>query len=309
MTDYAVYGGFLRSTTPIPELRAVADVASPSWFFEKSSDPPPLLDSPQRIGEDQVFDGIRATLLRAENMLRLQFDDTGTFDVRERTTRIVWYEKPDCQLDVARADLIGRVLPLALHERGFFALHASAVRMSGNAIAFMAPKNYGKSSLAMSLVTRHAAGLLTDDTLIVAPSDGIAVPGVHSVRLWRETAARFDGLGAGRRVLSEKQIFEELPETSLALTETPLDSVYTIVPAAADASEAARRERLDGAGATIALIQYQKLGALLGGPEAARVFERAAALATRCSIYALHVARDFARLGAAATTIAQWHTR
>ena len=312
MPDYAVYGGLLRSTIPIPELRPLPDgdsTRTPNWSFDVASGEVPSMAQAAVVGQDEIFDQIQATFFRGTNALRLQFDDTGTFDLWDDARVIVWYPKDGCQPDVARADLVGRVLPLAQHERGLIALHASAVCLPAGTIAFMAPKNYGKSSLAMSLVTEHQAQLLTDDTLIVSPGRGVAVPGVHSVRLWGETARRFEGLGRGRPVLSEKEIFEDLPQTSLAMQESPLVALYTIVPEEPQMTPVVRREALDGAHATIALIQYQKLGALLGGPDAAQVFDRAAALAARCPVYALHIARDWARLPEAARVLADWHAR
>lgn len=312
MPDYAVYGGVLRSTIPIPELR-LADSAGghsrPSWTFAVAVGDAPSLPAARLVAEDQIFEDVRATFFRGESGLRLQFDDTGTFDVVDADGAIVWYPKAGCRPDVARADLVGRVLPLVQHERGCLALHASAVCVADQAVAFMAPKNYGKSSLAMALVKGHAARLLTDDTLIIVPSRGVAAPGVHSVRLWSQAATQFDGIGMGRTVLSDKRIFEDLPLESLARQEARLAALYTLVPEDAATVPTVRREALDGASATMALIQYQKLGALLAGQDAARVFERAATLAGRCTVYALHIARDFARLPEAARTVAQWHAR
>jgi len=310
MPDYVVYGGRLRSTLPIPELRvanASGEEESPSWHFESSTAEAPALHSATEIGQDELFENVWARFLRSRDTLRLQFDDTGVFDLHDAATRIVWYTKHGCERDVARADLIGRVLPLAQHERGHLALHASAVCLEGRAIGFMAPKNYGKSSLAMSLVTAHNAKLLTDDTLIVSPSTGVAMPGVHSVRLWEQSAGHFAGIGTGRPVLSDKRIFEQLPDASLEMGPAPIDALYTLVPTEPNSEVTVRREALDGIAATMALIQYQKLGALLAGPDAARVFEGAASLATRTSVYVLHIARDFARLPEAARSIAQWH--
>ncbi|HEY7568513.1 MAG TPA: hypothetical protein VH762_13120 [Gemmatimonadaceae bacterium] len=308
MPNYAVYGGCLRSVVPIPELRPMGGERDPSWVFEIASGEAPILDSAHVVGQDELLQDVHATLLRAPTTVRLQFDDTGIFDVRDEGNRIVWYPKDGAQPDVARADLVGRVLPLVQHDRGLLALHASAVCIDGQAIGFMAPKNYGKSSLAMSLVTGHGGKLLTDDTLIVSPSTGVAAPGVHSVRLWSETASRFDGLGAGRQVLSEKQIFEQLPDESLEFHEAPIAALYTLVPTPGDSPAAVRREALDGFAATMAIVQYQKLGALLAGQDAARVFDKAASLATRTPVYTLEVARDFARLPDAAQSLVHWHS-
>jgi hypothetical protein len=172
----------------------------------------------------------------------------------------------------------------------------------------MAPKNYGKSSLAISLVTSHNAKLLTDDTLLVDPETGVAVPGVHSIRLWEQTASQFAGIGSGRQVMSDKRIFEAMPDESLEMNEAPIDALYTLVPTQADSATTIERQKLDGIAATMALIQYQKLGPLLAGPDAARVFESAAALAARTSVYALRIARDFARLPEAGRSLVEWHS-
>lgn len=310
MPDYAVFGGRLHSDMPIPELRLLDwddRRAQPSWTFQTGGADVPALGSSRLIGHDEIFENVRATFSRGPDTLRLQFDDTGTFDLHDNATSIVWYPKDGCQHDVARADLVGRVLPLAQHERGLLAIHASAVCLAGRAVAFMAPKNYGKSTLAMTLVARHRAQLLTDDTLIVAPETAVAVPGVHSVRLWGETAVRFTDFGTSRPVLSDKRIFEDLPIHSLARGEAPLDALYTLVPTTGHEAVTVRRELLDGVGATMAIIQYQKLGALLAGGDSARVFDGAATLATRSQVFALHIARDLARLPEVAQALAQWH--
>jgi hypothetical protein len=309
MPDYVVYGGRLRSALPMPELRSATNDERLTWTFEMSTGAAPDLGPARMVGEDALHEDVQARFFRAATALRLQFDDTGVFDLHDQASRIVWYPKAGCEPDVARADLVGRVLPLAQHERGLLALHASAVCIHGRAIGFMAPKNYGKSSLAMSLVTAHNAKLLTDDTLIVSPGSAVAVPGVHSVRLWQETAGHFQQLGTGRPVLSDKRIFERLPDESIEMGEAPIDALYTLVPTGADNEVAVQREALDGFAATIALIQYQKLGLLLGGADAARVFDGAASLAARTRVFALHIARDFARLPEAARAIAEWHTR
>ncbi|MGH7711041.1 MAG: hypothetical protein ACREOG_07135 [Gemmatimonadaceae bacterium] len=312
MHDYTVYGGWLRSAIPIPELRPMTtvpseDPAAALWQFELATSSAPELANGIPTGRDELTEGVFAQFIRAPNVARLAFDDTGTFDIVEQGRRIVWYPKDGSHPDVVRADLIGRVLPLSLHERGLTALHASAVVLGTRAIAFVAPKNHGKSTLAMGLVERHQARLLSDDTLIVSPATGLAEPGVHSIRLWEQTARRFSHLQGGRLVLSEKRIFEELPDEWLADRAVPLAAIYTISPEPADVVEAARRERLDGAGAAIAMIQYQKLGALLGGLDAARVFEYAADLASRVPVYTLHIARDLDRLGEVTETLVNWH--
>jgi hypothetical protein len=315
MHDYTVYGGWLRSGIPIPELRprktavttAAVDAGSAEWDFQVVTGSPPELPNGVRTARDELHPGVFAELFRGPNMCRLTFDDTGVFDVSDAGRRVVWYPRDGCEHDVARADLVGRVLPLTLHDQGLTSLHGSAVVLDGRAVAFLAPKNHGKSTLAMGLVERHGARLLSDDTLIVAPDSGIARAGVPSVRLWEHTAQHFDGLGGGREVLSEKHVFEQMPPEWLAEDATPISAIYALAPTPAGSPDAVRRYALDGAEATIALIQYQKLGALLAGLDAVRVFELAATLASHVPVFRLEVARDLERLPDVTSTIVSWH--
>src|SRR5690606_19296460 len=62
-------------------------------------------------------------------------------------------------------------------------VHASAVSMDDGVIGFLAPKHFGKSTLAMTMY-RAGAPFVTDDTLpIIAGADVVARPGVHSLRV------------------------------------------------------------------------------------------------------------------------------
>jgi len=313
MHDYTVYGGWLRSGIPIPELRprsvtaGAVDEGSAEWDFQVVAGSAPELPNSLRAARDELHPGVFAELIRGPNVARLTFDDTGVFDVSDAGHRVVWYPREGSVPDVARADLVGRVLPLTLHDKGLTSLHGSAVVLDGRAVAFVAPKNHGKSTLAMALVERHGGRLLSDDTLIVAPDSGIARAGVLSVRLWEHTAQRFGGLGGGRVVLSEKHVFEQLPLEWLAEDASPLAAIYALAPARADSTDPVRRHPLDGPEATIALIQYQKLGALLAGQDAVRVFELVATLAARVPVFRLEVVRDIEQLPAVTAAIVAWH--
>ena len=313
MHDYTVYGGWLRSAIPIPELRprsvttGVVDAGSAQWDFQVAAGSAPELASGVRTARDELHPGVFAELIRGPDVVRLTFDDTGVFDISDAGRRVVWYPREGCEPDVARADLVGRVLPLTLHDQGLTSLHGSAVVLDARAVAFLAPKNHGKSTLAMGLVERHGARLLSDDTVIVAPDSGIAHAGIPSVRLWEHTAQRFEGLSGGRTVLSEKHIFEQMPAEWLAEDATPLSAIYALSPSPAGSPDAARRHPLDGPEATIALIQYQKLGALLAGLDAVRVFELSASLASRVPVFKLEVARDLERLPDVTSAIVTWH--
>ena len=62
--------------------------------------------------------------------------------------------------------VLAQVLPLAAVLRGLDVFHASAVELTGRAIAFLGRSGAGKTTLASRIVAR-GAGLVTDDVLAV----------------------------------------------------------------------------------------------------------------------------------------------
>lgn len=82
-------------------------------------------------------------------------------------------------------------LGLALHQRGVFTLHASAVALEGGAVALMGAKGAGKSTLAAALA-RRGHTLLSDDVVAIdLPAAGLPQvrPGPTNLNLWPDSAA------------------------------------------------------------------------------------------------------------------------
>src|SRR4051812_695059 len=80
--------------------------------------------------------------------------------------------------------LIGQVLPAVATLRGFEILHASAVALSGHAIAFAGDPGAGKSSIAVQLMLRGARLVSEDAIAIQAAGDRLTVaPGAGMLNL------------------------------------------------------------------------------------------------------------------------------
>ena len=83
--------------------------------------------------------------------------------------------------------IIGPLLSIALALQGVFGLHASAVTVAGQAVAFVGDSGAGKSTLARHLGSGSHPKLqrIADDVLPVAISDGLAqaVPHFPQLRL------------------------------------------------------------------------------------------------------------------------------
>lgn len=307
MNRYSVFGGCLRSELEFPELPEAVDDRV-DWTFT-ISDTPPADPPTEALGRDRVDDPIEVRSFRTEGGFRLEYDDTGTFDVLRAGKEIVWYRPPDASDEAARLDVIGRVLALALHASGSFCLHASAVAIAGGAVGFIAPKFHGKSTLALALA--GAGGrLITDDTLAVdlVPTPS-ARPGIQTVRLWEDSAAAV-GLGQGSVVVegSGKYRVHDRPRLRPVRRKAPLVALYALAPKTPVPGEpAAQRTLLPPTRAVLALVGQSKLGPLLGGSEGPVHFRRAAALAGTVPVYTLEVVRDLDRLDDVVDTVLEWH--
>ncbi len=308
-TRHLVFGGVLETELPFPELPPAPDTAQTSWTLERRDTEPPPLDATS-LGGDDVDQGITVELFKLEEGFRLVYSDTGTFDLFERGDRIVWYPGTAWTEKTARIDVLGRVLAVALHARGELTLHASAAAFDRGTIAFIAPKLHGKSTTALAVV-RSGARLVTDDTLgVTIEEKPRAVPGVHAVRLWSDSADRVgtedaavDANGPGGKLL-----ISDLPADSLMYDRTPLNALYLLAPVLADEAEAAAtRVRLQPFEATLALLGQTKIGALLGGVEAPTVLGLVTHVADHIPVYRLHIARDFEQLPAAVERLREWH--
>jgi hypothetical protein len=114
--------------------------------------------------------------------------------------RLVCRQHESAPSHLIQSFLFANVLPFWLELKGFVTIHASAVNISGNAIAFLAHSRNGKSTLAASLV-REGSSFLTDDVLPIRPQDGAhpggqdgiywAYPGYPAMRMWPDEAEHF----------------------------------------------------------------------------------------------------------------------
>jgi len=331
MPHYSVFGRCLSSAIRFPELRTSRD-PEPRWTL-RAIDTPAALGSAELLGTDAAIPSAAVSLHKFAGGYRLQYADTGSFDISPDGCFIDWSSPPTCSLPAARLDVISQVLPLALYASGMLCLHGSAVALEGGAIGFLAPSFYGKSTLAMAMARAGVgARILTDDALAVEPSVPVtAWPGVHSVRLWDDAARRIIGDHTGLQSVgayqlqrrdgnawptepfrgtsvTSKQILSRLPEDKLMLDRTTLKAIYLLAPAQADTnSPAARRTLLPAVRAALSLVQHAKLGALLGKSEAPVLFDRAVRVAAAVPVYELAIVRDLDRIPEVVAQLTDWH--
>lgn len=304
---YMVFGGVLDSDLDFPELRPADGDTPASWRLRTRTGAAPAVEA-RLLGEED-FPLYQSTLRlwRVGGGFRLEYSDSGTFDVSAEGADIVWYRDDAAQIELVRMDVVGRVLATALHATGALALHASAVEIDGRGVAFLAPKFYGKSTLALAL-TYAGARLITDDTLGVVPGNpAMCIPGVHSVRLRAESAARFAGDGAAVEP-GAGRVVNELPIEKLMMARVPLAALYLLSPVEpASATAPVVRIPIPSFQGTIAALGHAKMGGLFRESEAASNFDRAAAVTRTVPVYQLALVRDLAQIDAVTHQIIDWH--
>ncbi|MBA3257950.1 MAG: hypothetical protein H0T68_00615 [Gemmatimonadales bacterium] len=304
MPSYAAFGGCLDSDISFPELIELP-ASLPTWTLRTSSAAPDASPG-EHLGQDQVDGEVLVRLYRNGGGYRLRFDDTGIFEVSADGSRIRWFpagREPD---EATRIDVLGRVLALAMHAGGMFCLHGSAVTMGDGAVAFLAPKLHGKSTLALALALAGGR-LMGDDTIALDLAGGPSVrPGVHGVRLWADSAARLTG-DTGGRSAGGKGVFEVLTEDQLMRSPAPLRAIYLLAPVPSDAGPPARRKRLEPVPAALSLVSHAKLGSLLGKGETGVLVRWAAAVVRTTPVYVFELMRDFDRLPEIVRQLQAWH--
>lgn len=307
MPDYSIYGGCLRSDLAFPELREVSSDAA-SWTF-RSVDTVAEMEGANLLSELELNPELRMRLYEHSAGFRFVYDDTGIYDISADGSTIRWHAGPRPAPEAIRADITGRVLATALHAAGRLCLHGSAVATSSDgSLAFVAPKYHGKSTLALAL-TRAGYRLMTDDVIPVDPGPPArAIPGVHQVKLWDDTAELFD-VRRGTRAPGDKHLVHGLPEESLMFEPAPLSVVYLLSPLTGEQTmrEPARRVPLPDVTAALALVRHAALGSMLGGAQAALIFERAATLASTVPVYRLETVAGLERLDDVVAQLREWH--
>jgi hypothetical protein len=305
MPRYAVYGSVLESAIEIPELNPAPDGAA-RWRVEMARELPPMRE-PVLRGEELIYGDVHARLHRHADGLRISVDDTGAFDLHPEGD-ITLAPKPGAWDDFVRAHLLGRVLATALFEEGLLPLHGSAVETREGVIAFLAPKGFGKSTLALALA-REGAPLLSDDTFPVQPTTPpLAWPGVHSVRVGQDAIAALALPDAGRATREGKRALHTIPGVRTCDAPRPLAGIFLLAPTDESHRDAiAVRTPFSPTLAAAALIAHVKIGRMLGRDAAALMLERAARIVHLVPVHQLSLTRDLNRLSEAARTILSWY--
>lgn len=171
-----------------------------------------------------------------------------------------------------RLYLLGSAMGLLLHQRGVLPLHANAVEIDGQAVAFMGASGAGKSTLAAWL---HDQGLrIVADDVCAVRFDEASCPlvsqGLPRLRLWRSameaTGRDADGFQRSYAGDDEWDKFDvPLAQTGKTDEPLPLAAIYLL-----SSGEEFKIEEIKGVAAADALFANTYRGQYLDGAGQAR---------------------------------------
>lgn len=270
MHYYGIHGLTLRSSLPLPEVPAVAEVGI------DEAEP----DIEIRLVETTICgSGSNGVHVReAGDRIAIHRNRIGSFCV-EKGRRIAVNPAVNGSPGLLRRYLFGAALPILLFQRGTLTLHASAIAIGDAGILFSGTPGVGKSTLAAALAVRGHRLLCNDVAAIRFNGTPTVYPGISAVKLDEGSAETFgDKLRRHDWTADElDKSYYTIPRASTTgedpLTGVPIRSVYRLtIDGSETQSSPFRIEALPPAQATITLLGATYTAKLMDGADTSHEF-------------------------------------
>jgi hypothetical protein len=285
--------------------RAGADVkicfeGFPQWAIDERS----TAAEPWYVNPVKVDSGRPATTVwkLAGGYLCLELADGIGFLVDPRGCE-AWVALPAASaFDEAVSHVLGPILGLVLRLRGTTCLHASAISVHGQAIAFAGPQGVGKSTLAAAFAMRGCS-ILSDDVVALADRGHtiLAQPGYPRLCLRPQFTACLQEMSGQSGALTphwdgaHMSLDLTAPGYTFHSEPMPLAVVYFLVEPSADASHP-RIESISGRDALMRLVGDTWATRLLDPSMRAAELDLLSRLIAQLRVRLVHPHTDPARL-------------
>lgn len=229
-----------------------------------------------RVADEKSIPSVSGRHFKAsDDGVLLSYDKVGRFLIREGREIIV---EPSREADdsTLRLFLLGPAVGVLLHQRGFLVLHASAVAIDGQAVAFLGGPRWGKSTVAGVLQARGYP-VVTDDVLPVSFEENRAIvwPGFPQLKIWPDVLTAL-GQSPGELPLLRSEIEKRALRVPWQVGEQPLplSRIYVLAP-----GDRYCAEPLRAAEGAMEIIRHTYPAALLDGPAKPRHLAHASRVA------------------------------
>jgi energy-coupling factor transporter ATP-binding protein EcfA2 len=175
----------LEAPFPIPELKEISAEQPTNVRFDFGDVP--------RCLEGALAEGERWSATKSQYVLHVE--EVASYWVKDGCSVTIQLVSHSLMSDV-RAYLLSPIFATLCHQSGRFALHASAIQMGQQVVAFIGHSGAGKSTL-VACFARKGYNVISDDICLVDDvplSEPSVVPVAPSIKLWKQT---LDLLGEG----------------------------------------------------------------------------------------------------------------
>jgi hypothetical protein len=295
---YRAYGLTLGCDTSVSALRQerialerydlrVSLGPEPDWVREATRLPSQLQHPrPGEIERDNS--PFTLTSFGAREFFELAYGDEALFFVDGAAERLWGTCLPPLTDEDLATYLLGPVMGFVLRRRSVLALHASAVRIGGQAIALCGGSQAGKSTTAAALALRGRP-VLCEDIAPLVEEDGRfqVVPGYPRVCLWPDAVEKLFGTrdALPRLTPSWEKFFLPLDGRSAKFEEQRqvVRAVYLSAPRVAE-PDAPRIETMSAREALLDLVQNTYMNWMLDRRQRAAEFDALSKLVTQVPI-------------------------
>jgi hypothetical protein len=187
---------------------------------------------------------------------RMRFHRCGEFEISADLNRVVVHGDPTGRIELLPILMAGTVSAFLLALRGHTVLHASAVSIGGQALAFVGPSGRGKSTLA-ALMCLAGADLVTDDVLVVESGDDVVcLGGATELRLRAAAAPLATGSpGTATRTTAD----ERLALTAGRVLTDPVPLRAIVIPAPSRTAARVEHRTIDPSTALFTLLSIPRV--------------------------------------------------
>lgn len=210
---YRAFGFTIASEIELPELPPAA-AGSAADVEIRLGETPPALEGAQPVSPDVT--ARPGALLIDYNPARYLISEGCR----------IWVEaKPGASERDMRGYLLGSAIGAIIHQRGLLPIHANAIDVGGEGVAFAGPQGAGKSTLAEHF-RRRGRRVLSDDVCVVGfgpAGEPVAWPGIPRIKLRADALAAF-----GRGAEGLERVFEGDDKFSLPMLPDPLAHPVTL---------------------------------------------------------------------------------
>jgi hypothetical protein len=238
MLLYRAFGKLIKSNIPLLELNLV-ETGEADYSFYLLAGCLPQVAKLEWKTEWLLPDGSGALLsARSGSDFIMRFANLADFAISSDGREIHCYPQEKIPQETIRHLFLDQVLPCLLWRRDRFVIHASAIVINGQGVAFLGKSGRGKSTLSASFI-KAGYPLLTDDSLLLQKrgKDILCVPSYSGVRLWPESVSTVFGEAVNTTPVAhyfeKRRLDAKYHQIPYATSEVKLWKIYLLDPSEA----------------------------------------------------------------------------